>query len=166
MFEMRCRRRPYAVYNMLESVHRGCIPLRDIFRKALANCTWCIGVYLHDFRFEYLRRLLRCRQTCLGYQRHQLTDDAIQDPLYPRHGIFRRSAASKVSILFFYRRVFMACHADLSLRIGIYLSFLLTLSYPIIICVKMATSVEREGGSTADQSIVVHSSFEQSVSNK
>ncbi|BCR98090.1 uncharacterized protein AKAW2_31409S [Aspergillus luchuensis] len=49
-------------------------------------------------------------------------------------------AASKVSILFFYRRVFMASHADLSLRIGIYLGFFLTLSYPIIICVTMATA--------------------------
>ncbi|KAI2968257.1 hypothetical protein CBS147323_4449 [Aspergillus niger] len=34
--------------------------------------------------------------------------------------------AAKVSILFFYRRVFMASHADLSLRIGIYLGFFLT----------------------------------------
>lgn len=48
--------------------------------------------------------------------------------------------AAKVSILFFYRRVFMASHADLSLRIGIYLGFFLTLSYPIIICVTMATA--------------------------
>ncbi|GKZ23584.1 hypothetical protein AbraIFM66951_009857 [Aspergillus brasiliensis] len=49
-------------------------------------------------------------------------------------------AASKISILFFYRRVFMASHADISLRIGIYFGFFLTLSYPIIICVTMATA--------------------------
>ncbi|RAL00830.1 uncharacterized protein BO80DRAFT_407194 [Aspergillus ibericus CBS 121593] len=64
-------------------------------------------------------------------------------------------ASAKLSILFFYRRVFMASHADLTLRLSIYLGFFLTLSYPIIIWVTMATACRptsyfwnRYGGAT------------------
>ncbi|PWY95944.1 hypothetical protein BO94DRAFT_581099 [Aspergillus sclerotioniger CBS 115572] len=49
-------------------------------------------------------------------------------------------ASAKLSILFFYRRVFLASQGDLSLRLSIYLGFFLTISYPIIIWVTMATA--------------------------
>ncbi|KAK3313996.1 pth11-like integral membrane protein [Apodospora peruviana] len=46
------------------------------------------------------------------------------------------ATATKVSILFFYRRIFVT--TDLSFRISIYLGFFLSLSYPIIVWITMA----------------------------
>ncbi|PWY73062.1 hypothetical protein BO70DRAFT_389335 [Aspergillus heteromorphus CBS 117.55] len=43
----------------------------------------------------------------------------------------------KLSILFFYRRVFVTSHQDLSLRVSLLVGFGLTLSYPIIVWVTM-----------------------------
>ncbi|KAI2918983.1 hypothetical protein CBS147320_8768 [Aspergillus niger] len=46
-------------------------------------------------------------------------------------------SAYKLSILFFYRRVFVVVHQPLSLRLSILFGFLLALSYPVIVWVAM-----------------------------
>ncbi|RAH53751.1 hypothetical protein BO85DRAFT_462774 [Aspergillus piperis CBS 112811] len=46
-------------------------------------------------------------------------------------------SAYKLSILFFYRRIFVIVHQPLSLRISILLGFVLALSYPVIVWVAM-----------------------------
>ncbi|OJJ66259.1 hypothetical protein ASPBRDRAFT_138327 [Aspergillus brasiliensis CBS 101740] len=46
-------------------------------------------------------------------------------------------SAYKLSILFFYRRIFVAVHQPLSLRLPIWFGFVLALSYPVIVWVTM-----------------------------
>ncbi|OJI88365.1 hypothetical protein ASPTUDRAFT_80173 [Aspergillus tubingensis CBS 134.48] len=46
-------------------------------------------------------------------------------------------SAYKLSILFFYRRIFVAVHQPLSLRISVLFGFVLALSYPVIVWVAM-----------------------------
>ncbi|GCB21357.1 hypothetical protein AAWM_04242 [Aspergillus awamori] len=50
---------------------------------------------------------------------------------------FSSVSAYKLSILFFYRRVFVVVHQPLSLRLSILFGFLLALSYPVIVWVAM-----------------------------
>ncbi|PYH28536.1 uncharacterized protein BO87DRAFT_402153 [Aspergillus neoniger CBS 115656] len=46
-------------------------------------------------------------------------------------------SAYKLSILFFYRRIFVVVHQPLSLRISVLIGFVLALSYPVIVWVAM-----------------------------